>query len=247
MVGRIRFRVGDILTVSCPFTEAQVSAVRPGYVSIKWPWNRVDPDTPQFAWNGEVAVTSDPAHFDWKRELFRTDPAPQHLRPGAVCRVGIPLTVVHVTDVVVCDPPRATGILPRPTLLLGVLLAGQTEVPEHEDQGCTLDPDDDVPTSIDLLFRPYDFLHLGDEVIDTNDCSWRFRGPWHWERLADGTAAMPAWPLTLTARLEGFDEADMSAVYDATESGSHSGEVARWSWLADATPFDRSSLRRDQP
>ena len=88
MVGRIRFRVGDILTVSCPFTEAQVSAVRSGYVSIKWPWNRVDPDTPQFAWNGEVAVTSDPAHFDWKRELFRTDPAPQHLRPGAACRVG---------------------------------------------------------------------------------------------------------------------------------------------------------------
>jgi hypothetical protein len=64
MAGRERYWVGDILTVSCPLTEAQVATVRPGYVSIKWPWHRVDPDTPQFRWNGEVAVTCDPTHYD---------------------------------------------------------------------------------------------------------------------------------------------------------------------------------------
>jgi hypothetical protein len=132
-------------------------------------------------------------------------------------------------------------------MLLAVLLAGQSEDPEHEDQGCSIDPDDDIPTSIDLLLRPYDFLHLGDEVTDRNGHSWRFHGPWHWTQLDDGDATTPTWPLTLTARLEGFDEADMSAVHDATESGSHSDIVARWSWLADASPSGPSTRGHDHP
>lgn len=88
MVNHDRFRVGDILAVSCPFTEARVSQVRARYVSIQWPWHQVDPDTPRFRWDGDHAVTSDPTHNDWKRELYRTDPAPQHLVPGAGCAGG---------------------------------------------------------------------------------------------------------------------------------------------------------------
>ena len=235
MAGRERFRVGDILTVSCPFTEARITEIQPGYLSVKWPWHRVDPDAPQFRWNGDMAVTADPTRFDWKRELFRTDPAPQPLEPGSVCRVGIPLTVVHITEVVEFDPPQVDGLLPRHALLLDVLLAGQTEDLLDEDQGCTIDPDDDIPTDINLLFRPYDFLRLGDEVTDSMGRSWRFDGPWLW-KLPGSEAATPVWPLELTSRLEGLDAVDISAVRDATATRSHSAEAARWSWLANATP-----------
>ena len=34
-----RFRVGDELTVSCPFTESEVSQLMPGYAAVKWPWH----------------------------------------------------------------------------------------------------------------------------------------------------------------------------------------------------------------
>jgi hypothetical protein len=47
---------------------------------IKWPWHRVDPDAPRFRENGQHAVSSNPAHNDWHGELFRTDPAPRHLK-----------------------------------------------------------------------------------------------------------------------------------------------------------------------
>ncbi|HEY3869151.1 MAG TPA: hypothetical protein VGM10_12405 [Actinocrinis sp.] len=56
MAGLERFRVGDILTVSCPFTDARVGTVRPPHLMIKWPWHRVEPDAPRFRWNGEVAI-----------------------------------------------------------------------------------------------------------------------------------------------------------------------------------------------
>lgn len=236
MAERERFRVGDVLTVSCPFTEARITDLQPpGYLSVKWPWHRVDPETPQFRWNGNVAVTYDPTNVDWTRELFRTDPAPQHLKPGSTCRVGIPLTVVHVTGVAVFDPPQADGMLPRHAMLLEVLLAGRSEDPADDDQGCTIDPDDDIPTDINLLFRPYDFLRLGDEVLDGLGRSWRFDDPWRWQPPGGG-AVTPAWPLGLTARLGGFDVQDAAAVRDATVTGSHSAEAARWSRLANATP-----------
>jgi hypothetical protein len=121
------------------------------------------------------------------------DPAPRYLEPGATYRVGIPLAVVHVTRVVAFDPPRATGMLPRHAMLLGVLLAGQAGDPEHEDQGCSIDPDDDIPTDIELLFRPYAFLRLGDEVTDSDGQSWHFDGPWGWEHLGDGDGEAARW------------------------------------------------------
>ncbi|TWG10681.1 hypothetical protein FHX34_107175 [Actinoplanes teichomyceticus] len=33
------FRAGDVLQVSCVFTEARVTNVASGHVSIRWPWN----------------------------------------------------------------------------------------------------------------------------------------------------------------------------------------------------------------
>lgn len=231
-----QFRVGDVLTVSCPFTESEVAELRPGYAAIKWPWHRVDPDTPQFRWNGQRAISTDPTHVDWKHELFRTEPAPRHLKVGMVCRVGIPLTVVHVIGIAAFDPPQKNGTLPRPSLLLGVLPAGQTEEPGYEDQGSSINPDDDIPIDIELLFRPYAFLEYDDQLTDREGRSWRFDGPWRWHCEDDGAAPAPEWPLTLTDRYGELDLADASAIHEATETGSHATEVARWSRLTDATP-----------
>jgi hypothetical protein len=49
-------------------------------------------------------------------------------------------------------------------------------------------------------------------------------------------AAAPVWPLELTDRRAGFDSADASAVYDATEIGSHAAELASWTHLSGTTP-----------
>ena len=35
------FRPGDVLRISCPFTEVTVSAVHPYNVSVRWPWWQV--------------------------------------------------------------------------------------------------------------------------------------------------------------------------------------------------------------
>lgn len=231
-----RFRVGDVLAVSCPFTQAEVAQLMRFHAAIKWPWHRVDPATPRFRWNGQRAISTDPAHVDWKGELFRTEPAPRHLKVGAPCRVGIPLTVVHVIDVVRFDPPQENGMLPRPSLLLGVLPAGQTEDPDDEDQGCSLDPDDDIPIDIELLFRPYAFLEYDDQLTDRQGCSWRFDGPWRWQCEDQGAGPAPKWPLTLTGRNGELDPADACAIYQATNTGSHATEIARWSRLTDAAP-----------
>ena len=83
-----RFRIGDVLTVSCPFTEAEVAQLTPFYAAVTWPWHRVDPDTPQFRWNGQRAISTNPTHFDWKRELFRTEPAPRYLKSGHCAESG---------------------------------------------------------------------------------------------------------------------------------------------------------------
>ena len=238
-----RFRIGDVLTVYCPFTEAEVAAVTSFYAMIKWPWHRADPDTPQFRWNGQMAVSIDPTHFDWKRELFRTEQAPKQLKAGQTCRVGIPLTVVHVIDMAAYDPPDENGILPRPSLLLVLLPAGQTEEPDHDDQGCSFDPDDDIPTVIELLYRPYAFLQYDDRLTDRNGRCWRFKGPWRWHCDDEDAGSAPEWPLTLTDRNGELDLADASAIYEATETGSHADVIAQWRRLTNATPPSHLATR----
>ena len=141
---------------------------------------------------------------------------------------------MHVIDVVGFDPPQKNGMLPRPTLLLGILPSGQAEDLEHEDQACSLDPDDDIPIDIELLFRPYAFLEYGDQLTDAEERSWRFDGPWRWRSEDKGAGWSPAWPLTLTDRNGELDLADASAIYEATETGLHAREVARWTRLTDA-------------
>jgi hypothetical protein len=240
------FRVGDIFEVSCPYTESTVTGRAGDHVSIQWPWWILDPDCDWVHWNGQVAIVTNPASHDWKRELFRVLPATEReraLETGAACRVGIPRTVVHVIDVESYDPPRETGWLPRPSLSVIVLRQGQSQDPALEDQGYELNPSDGIPISWDLLFRPYAWLMTGDEVADAAGRAWRFDTPWDWQPFDGGTPREPAWPLSLLARdghpVQPDDEAS-SLVARATATGSHRDERTRWTALAGATSTPES-------
>jgi hypothetical protein len=52
---------------------------------------------------------------------------------------------------------------------------------------------------LELLFRPYAFLGIGDEVVDARGDARRFEHPWSWYSFS-GRTGMPTWPLTLLAR-----------------------------------------------
>jgi hypothetical protein len=210
-------------------------------VVVEWPWWSLDPDCDWIEWNGRVALAGDPASHEWDNELFRTEPAAQHLAVGATCRVGIPPTIVHVVSVEHFDPPHETGRLPRPHRYVVVLRAGQSydaALEEHDvEQGCEIDPDDDIPIVFDLLFRPYAFLITGDEVADAAGRAWRFDAPWDWQPFDGDEPHEPVWPLTLLTRGGRADETTAAAaVAHATRTGSHRQELARWAELAQAKP-----------
>ncbi|MGW7424878.1 hypothetical protein ACWGJB_33420 [Streptomyces sp. NPDC054813] len=206
-------------------------------MSIEWPWWSVDPDCDWIHWNGEVALAHDPTSHDGQDGLFRTTPPPDHLTPGAPCQVGIPPTLVHVIAVDRFDPPLETGRLPRPHRHVVVLRTGHSHDPEREEQGHEIDPDDDIPITLDLVFRPYACLTPGDEVADAAGRAWSFDTPWDWHPFDGATPDEPRWPLTLLTR-DGHpaDPYPAAAVTDATKTGSHHEELARWSELAQATP-----------
>ncbi|WP_246143626.1 hypothetical protein [Actinacidiphila oryziradicis] len=170
--------MGDVVSVSCPYTVAPVTGKSREHVTVAWPWWSVDPDCDWIAWNGEVALVGDPASHEWEREMFRIDPATDHLTVGATCRIGIPPTLVHVVSVDHFDPPLETGRLPRPRRHVVVLRAGQSHDAESEEQGYEIDPDDDIPITFDLVFRPYACLIAGDEVADAAGRAWRFNAVW---------------------------------------------------------------------
>lgn len=230
-------RAGDIVRVSCPFTPARVTGKSREHVRVAWPWWSADPDCDWIEWNGEVALLGDPASYEWERELFRTDPTGEHLTVGADCMVGIPPTLVYVLAVDHFAPPRETGRLPRPRRQVVMLRAGQPYDAELEQQGYEIDPDDDIPISLDLRFRPYACLATGDEVADAAGRAWRFTGPWDWHPFDGREPHEPVWPLTLlTRRGHTGDGAAAAAVTAATNVGSHEQELARWAELARVSP-----------
>ncbi|BEK90067.1 hypothetical protein KP696_24970 [Nocardia seriolae] len=229
MAVAVEFRVGDIIEMSCAFTEARVEQVTPDEVFVEWPWWAVDPDSDAVRWNGVVALAAGPDNPGWEREVFRVRPQVADLSADAVCRIGIPPTVVHVIDVRRFDPPRETGWLPRPRRQIGYLRAGQALDPGLEDQGASFDPDDGIPRRIELRFRPYAFLEPGDEVADARARVWRFEPPWDWHPFDGGAGDAPTWPLTLLTRNgDSDDDAAAVDVAEATQTGSHREELARW-------------------
>ncbi|MFI9719407.1 hypothetical protein ACIHFE_07080 [Streptomyces sp. NPDC052396] len=244
MTDHLAFRVGDVLSLACQFTGTRVVDLKWDSLLLRWPWWRPDPDSEFFHWNGIVGLGIDARTHAWdEEELFRTEPPPEHLSPGGPCRVGIPPTVVHVTAVGHFDPPPETGWLPRPHLAVAVLPRGRSyrEVPADSHvngTGYEIHPGDGTPFTFDLLFRPYAFLHPGDEVADAAGRAWRFDGPWDWYAF-DGTRTSegPAWPLALLTRGGTPRTPEHArAVAGATVTGSHQETLRRWSRLTEAAP-----------
>ena len=247
MVDAEEFRVGDVLSVACPFTPTRVErGVTWGCVSVRWPWWDIDTGSDFLHWNGVVALgvhTGGRVHPEAEAELFRTDPPPEQLTAGDTCRIGVPPTVVHVTSVDHHDPPLETGWLPRPRLTVTVLPRGLSyrEFPDdsHLDgTGYCIQPGDGIPFTFDLLMRPYAFLQQGDEVADAAGRAWRFDGPWDWAAF-DGAppGAGPEWPLVLLTRAGTPCSAeDAEAVGAGTATGSHQETVRAWMSLTEASP-----------
>lgn len=242
------FRVGDVLSVACPFTATTVErGLTWDHVSVRWPWWEIDGDNEFAQWNGVVAlgVPSSSGYVapEVEAQLFRTDPAPEHLEAGDVCRVGVPPTVVHVTAVDHHDPPLRTAWLPHPTWTVTVLPRGLSyrEYPDEshlDGSGYTIHPGDGIPFTFELLLRPYASLHPGDEVADAAGRAWRFDGPWDWTPF-DGESAGtgPTWPLTLLTRAgTPCSVEDAEAVAVATSSGSHQDTLRDWTTLTEASP-----------
>ncbi|WP_157441564.1 hypothetical protein [Actinoplanes awajinensis] len=230
------FRAGDVLKVSCSFTPARVIDVSSAHVSIRWPWWQSDPDAVGFDWNGNVAIARGADMPDWSAELFRTEPSAETLQAGADCRVGIPPTVVHVIEVQSFDPPIETGWLPRPHCEIVVLRRGVSEDVNAVEQGSGINPYDDIPLIIDLVFRPYAFLNIGDDVADCRGRLWRFDGPWDLYAY-DRQEGIPTWPLALVAGGDGSVDAERQAlVAAATTIGSHETEIETWRRAVHAEP-----------
>ncbi|MYR40511.1 hypothetical protein [Streptomyces sp. SID5910] len=249
------FRVGDVLSVSCPFTPTHVvRGLKGGHVSVRWPWWDIDTDSDLIHWNGCVALGVDgdeSADAEMATEIFRTDPPPEELEAGDVCRVGVPPTVVHVTSVDRHDPPLETGWLPRPRLSVTVLRRGLSyrEYPDDSQlngSGYTVHPGDGTPFTFDLLMRPYAALRPGDEVADAAGRAWLFDGPWEWTPFdGDPAGPGPEWPLELLTRAGTPCSADDAAeVAASTATGSHQETVRAWMSLTGASPLPAAWIER---
>ncbi|MET9594490.1 hypothetical protein ABZY45_26720 [Streptomyces sp. NPDC006516] len=242
------FRVGDVLSVSCPFTVTRVErGVTWGHVAVRWPWWEIDRTDGFAQWNGIVALGVDDGHGsvapEVAAELFRTDPPAEQLQAGGVCRVGVPPTVVHVTAVDHHDPPLETVWLPHPTRTVTVLRRGLSyrEFPDEshlDGSGYTIHPGDGIPFTFELLMRPYASLQAGDEIADAAGRAWRFDGPWEWAAFdGEPAGAGPAWPLVLLSRAGApCSVKDAEEVAASTASGSHQDTVREWMALTDASP-----------
>ncbi|MER6120645.1 hypothetical protein [Streptomyces sp. NPDC001743] len=241
------FRVGDVLSVACPFTTTTVErCVTWDELAVRWPWWDIDPAGEFGHWNGIVALgvgSGGRVSPDVEAELFRTDPPPDQLEAGDVCRVGVPPTPVHVTAVDHHDPPLETVWLPRPTQTVSVLRRGLSyrEYPDgsHLDgSGYTIHPGDGIPFTFELLMRPYASLRTGDEVADAVGRAWQFNGPWNWMPFdGDSAGAGPQWPLVLLTRAGATCSAeDADLVAASTASGSHRKTVRDWMSLTEASP-----------
>ncbi|MDQ0844049.1 hypothetical protein [Streptomyces sp. V1I6] len=146
------FSVGDVLRVSCPSAKAHVAEVSQFYVSIEWPWAKVDPNS-AIEWNGRVAIPRNKDSHEWAVGLFRTAPEPWHLEAGDTCHVGIPERLVRVIDIGHYDPPADVGWLPRPHTMLIVLPADHAHDPVRDDDGETIDLESAAPIKIELVSR----------------------------------------------------------------------------------------------
>ncbi|GGQ29856.1 hypothetical protein [Streptomyces roseolilacinus] len=146
-----RFKVGDVLLVSCPSARARVVHVTSCEVSVEWPWAHVDPDS-EIQWNGHRAIPRTTTADEWGG-LFRVSPPAGDLKAGDSCLVGIPETLVRIIDIGRFDPPADVGWLPRPHTMVIVLPVDHPHDPHSEEEGDTIDLEAAAPLRIDLVSR----------------------------------------------------------------------------------------------
>jgi hypothetical protein len=229
-------RTGDLVVIKCAAREAEVTGLSADYVSVRWPWNRIDPDS-QMQWNGSRAIPRNADAEGWEDEPFQVLSPQPSLEVGGVCDVGIPETVAYVVHVENFSDPLDVGWLPRPHTLVSLVSHGATIFPYAEEVGFTLDPDGEEPIESDIVFRPYGFLEPGDEVADSEGRLWTYSLPWNWTPFDGGPGAHPVWPLQLICRNGEQAPHAVESVARATSVGVHEDEIARWlelSGLAEA-------------
>lgn len=256
-LGRPRslFRPGDVLRVSCPLQEAEVSDANEFHVCVRWPWRWLhDAQARQdqasgydnSEWRGQLCFDRDRDHPDagW---LFQFDPGLPVLQTGDHCRVGIPPTIVHVLEVFSWWLPHKWSMDPPASLAVHVLPHGVPHDAGRDDLIDSLRPYQQEPIRAELLFRPYPHLRDLDVVADRHGRRWAFCAPWWWVELDHDDAgqglpallAGPAWPLTLLAGIDGDPPQPQreARVAQVTKEGDHASHLAAWSRLAAAAPL----------
>jgi hypothetical protein len=155
-VGNAKYQVGDILRVVCPPVTTQVVEISRHYVTVDWPWGKIDPYS-KYLWNGQVAFPIDPDSYEWLEGLFYTDPATHHLLVGDTCFVYIPETYVALIDIIHHNPPLDTGQLPQSHTTLVVRRIDHLEPivgdDDEEDSGIPIELDSATPITLDVVFR----------------------------------------------------------------------------------------------
>lgn len=221
-----RFERGDVVEISAPAATAVVTWTTDSSVHLdRWPWGPADQG---------VGVPFDLAERRKGWGVWRFDPEPgPDLQPGDEIRISIPATVVHVT----WDTPGACfGALPY-----GVQEDINNRRPDKPDE-MLIYPQ--APLTIDLIHRPYGFLHEQDEVLDPAGETWTFYQPIRWMQhgialrtgKVTGATEGPQWPLRLVQRLMGEpSEDEKAAVAAATAAGSHADELAAWEQASGTT------------
>jgi hypothetical protein len=144
------FSVGDVLRVSCPSAKARVAEVSQFYVSIEWPWARVDPESAVERPGDDTAQRGLPRVGS---RALSYHPEPWHLEAGDTCHVGIPEKLVRVIDIGYYGPPTDVGWLPRPHTMLIVLPADHPHEPVSNDDGETIGLESAAPIKIELVSR----------------------------------------------------------------------------------------------
>ncbi|PZT77535.1 MULTISPECIES: hypothetical protein [unclassified Streptomyces] len=220
-------RVGDIVTLRCVPREAAVAGVSDQCVSVRWPWNEIDPDS-MTQWNGLRSIPRTPDTPDWDSEPFQVLSPADVIRPQGVCEVAIPDVVAYVAAIDEFPEPLDVGWLPRPSVYLTLVSHGVRVPPHAEEVGFTLDPDGAEPIEAEMIHRPYAFLRDGDEVVDHAGRAWTFSAPWRWTSFDQGPGNAPEWPLNLISRDREADSQGDERVARATSSGTHADEITRW-------------------
>ncbi len=143
------FAVGDLLRLSAAAFDSHVVAVSRFRLSVAWPWYEVD-EHARNRWDGTIGFPRDSDHHSWANTPWRLEPAPEELREGSQCFVGIVPVEVRVMGVGRYDPPADFGLLPRPEYALDVC---PVDLLDDEEAGYVLYLDGVEPIEIEVLER----------------------------------------------------------------------------------------------